>query len=469
MSWLGKIAWRWTWAGLLLASACGHVFAQSATLLPNGMQQFVDGNGVPLAGGSVAFYVPNTLTQKTTWQDPAATQLNTNPVVLDGFGRAKIYGSGAYRQILKDQFGNQVWDALTADTLATGLTWAGQATGSANAIILVDGQFNATDGQAVNFIAANNNSGPTTVQINGGTIWALTKPTSTGQVALAGGEIIAGVQYQISFSQGAGNFQLLSVPSVPAFGAVTNLLSAATTDLGSVASHNVNVTGTTTINSFGSSATVTQPIYKVIFANQLVVTYNATTMLTPSGVSLTTAPGDTAELTYLGAGAWKVTGYLSASGGTDAPGMVKAFAANSTPAGYLLCDGSAVSRTTYSGLFSVIGVTYGTGDGSTTFNLPDLRGIFVRGFNAAGTADPGRTFGSYQADAFQHWYASFFSQAVAINSGGISVTPGGSAPNSAGGAKTTQEVIIDPALQAGVSTAVETRPKNVAMSYVIKF
>ena len=66
MSWLGKIAWRWTWAGLLLASACGHVFAQSATLLPNGMQQFVDGNGVPLAGGSVAFYVPNTLTQKTT-------------------------------------------------------------------------------------------------------------------------------------------------------------------------------------------------------------------------------------------------------------------------------------------------------------------------------------------------------------------------------------------------------------------
>ncbi|MDR1071268.1 MAG: phage tail protein [Rickettsiales bacterium] len=59
------------------------------------------------------------------------------------------------------------------------------------------------------------------------------------------------------------------------------------------------------------------------------------------------------------------------------------------PYGYLLCDGSAVSRTAYARLFSVIGTTYGDGDGSTTFNLPDFQGMFLRGAGgnaaAAGT------------------------------------------------------------------------------------
>lgn len=54
------------------------------------------------------------------------------------------------------------------------------------------------------------------------------------------------------------------------------------------------------------------------------------------------------------------------------PGFVMSFAGASVPTGWLLCDGSAVSRTTYAKLFAAIGTTYGVGDGSTTFNLPDL-------------------------------------------------------------------------------------------------
>ena len=60
-------------------------------------------------------------------------------------------------------------------------------------------------------------------------------------------------------------------------------------------------------------------------------------------------------------------------------GCVFAFAGSSAPMGWLLCYGQAVSRTTYASLFSVIGTTYGVGDGSTTFNLPDLRGRSVAG------------------------------------------------------------------------------------------
>ena len=62
-----------------------------------------------------------------------------------------------------------------------------------------------------------------------------------------------------------------------------------------------------------------------------------------------------------------------------------AFAGNTLPDGWLACDGTAVSRTTYANLFSKIGTTYGTGDGSTTFNLPNLIDKFVEGSATAGT------------------------------------------------------------------------------------
>jgi len=64
----------------------------------------------------------------------------------------------------------------------------------------------------------------------------------------------------------------------------------------------------------------------------------------------------------------------SAFGAAVPPGMTMAFAGSRIPAGWLLCDGSAISRTTYPNLFAAIGVTWGIGDASTTFNLPDLRG-----------------------------------------------------------------------------------------------
>lgn len=60
-------------------------------------------------------------------------------------------------------------------------------------------------------------------------------------------------------------------------------------------------------------------------------------------------------------------------------GMVSAFAGSSAPTGWLLCDGTAVSRSTYSSLFGVTSTTYGVGDGATTFNVPDLRGRTVIG------------------------------------------------------------------------------------------
>lgn len=73
-------------------------------------------------------------------------------------------------------------------------------------------------------------------------------------------------------------------------------------------------------------------------------------------------------------------------GGSGGPiGSILAWTSNSIPFGYLLCDGSEISRTTYADLFAAIGTTFGVGDGSTTFNLPDLRGRFPLGKSTSGT------------------------------------------------------------------------------------
>lgn len=77
-------------------------------------------------------------------------------------------------------------------------------------------------------------------------------------------------------------------------------------------------------------------------------------------------------------------------------GAVIYVAMNTPPAGYLKANGQAVSRTLYPALFSAIGTFYGAGDGSTTFNLPDLRGEFLRGWDDGRGADPNRSFGSFQ-------------------------------------------------------------------------
>ena len=70
--------------------------------------------------------------------------------------------------------------------------------------------------------------------------------------------------------------------------------------------------------------------------------------------------------------------------GGSPTGSITAYAGDTVPYGWLLCDGSAVSRADYSALFSAIGTKYGAGDGSTTFNLPNLTGRFVEGGTASG-------------------------------------------------------------------------------------
>ena len=94
---------------------------------------------------------------------------------------------------------------------------------------------------------------------------------------------------------------------------------------------------------------------------------------------------------------------------TGAPGVIPTgavfyFCNNNIPRGYLKANGAAVSRTTYSDLFTAIGTVYGAGDGSNTFNLPDLRGDASRCWDDARGVDSGRAIGSFQNQSWKTWW-----------------------------------------------------------------
>lgn len=143
------------------------------------------------------------------------------------------------------------------------------------------------------------------------------------------------------------------------------------------------------------------------------------------------------------------------------PGLISYFARNSAPSGWLKANGSAVSRSVYSDLFAVMGVTFGVGDGVNTFNLPDLRGEFIRGFDDGRGVDQSRVMGSSQtADIAAHshniqaWKAAYSDP-----------TGGNYAVGSDSGGGGSQQADLVTKSSGGT----ETRPRNIALLACVKF
>ncbi|MEQ1734182.1 MAG: tail fiber protein [Bacteroidia bacterium] len=159
---------------------------------------------------------------------------------------------------------------------------------------------------------------------------------------------------------------------------------------------------------------------------------------------------------------------------TEPAGTINYFANATAPNGYLECNAQAVSRTTYAELFAAIGTLYGVGDGSTTFNLPDLRGEFVRGVDNARGVDAGRAIGTAQiasthkelfgaaaVGTFNDWWSD--SKGVVTNDGVVNSTPanGGYIVNPGGGINSNPAAVV--------VSEFKHRPRNVAMLPCIKF
>lgn len=161
---------------------------------------------------------------------------------------------------------------------------------------------------------------------------------------------------------------------------------------------------------------------------------------------------------------------------TAPAGAVCFVAQNTAPTGWLKANGAAVSRTTYADLFAALGTTFGAGNGSTTFNLPDLRGEFPRCWDDGRGIDSGRLLGSAQAQDYQSHnhgvtdpgHVHYFNYQVPLNTGdtdrgsesSLFSVDNSVIPNTA--SNTTGISIQN-------SGATETRPRNIALLAIIKF
>ena len=139
-------------------------------------------------------------------------------------------------------------------------------------------------------------------------------------------------------------------------------------------------------------------------------------------------------------------------------GQVAAFARPTPPQGWLICNGQAIRRDQYPLLFEAIGTTWGAGDGATTFNLPDLRGEFIRGWDQGRGVDNGRPFGSWQNHMFQSHQHHVLTRQDDYN------VSGGDGPSF--GADNGSYIPRHPTNHQGGH---ETRPRNLALLYCIKY
>ncbi len=150
---------------------------------------------------------------------------------------------------------------------------------------------------------------------------------------------------------------------------------------------------------------------------------------------------------------------LPSFGLTNPAGTVITFAGPNAPTGYMVCDGRLLDRTQYADLFAAIGTFYGAGDNSTTFNIPDLRGEFIRGYSDNKSSDPQRVFGSNQMDAIGYHKHNFVTSKVE-----------GTDPNTTYGiGRSSLTDIVSVETNVNINGQNETRPRNVAMLYCIKY
>jgi microcystin-dependent protein len=173
-----------------------------------------------------------------------------------------------------------------------------------------------------------------------------------------------------------------------AAGEVT-VASAATTDILGAGSEYIAISGTGTITSFGTGPSVKRFVRAT---GAFTITHHGTSLICPGGSNILAAAGDTFIVISDASSNARIIMYQRAAAPPQAVPIsaVMDYAGSTAPAFWLLCFGQAVSRTTYAALFAAIGVTYGAGDASTTFNLPDLRGRVVAGKDDMGGSSANR-------------------------------------------------------------------------------
>lgn len=362
-------------------------------LWTNVPQQFFDNSGNPLAGGKIFTYTAGSSTKQTTYSDSAGTVPNANPVVLDADGRLTgqvwLTAGVSYKIVLTASTDTdppasplQTWDNVSGvnDSTVTLDEWvSGPAPTyvSATSFTLVGDQTSTF--QVGRRLKTTNTAGTIYSTIVSSAYSTLTTIT----VVNDSGTLDSGLS--------AVSYGILSAtsPALPPFDGVANLTSVA---------------GTNTITASATKATaplVAGQHFSFVPANS---NTGATTLNVNSLGAKNVFLNGAALVGYELRKSCPVQVYYDgtqfniisgAHGGDGIPiGTESARYFATAPNGHLLCDGSAVSRTTYADLFGAMGTIWGTGDGSTTFNLPSMARRVSVGSGGSGTSTLANTVGS---------------------------------------------------------------------------
>ena len=314
-----------------------------------------------------------------------------------------------------------------------------------------------------------------------------TTTTGTGTVTLAGA--VTGFQSFTAIGDGNTTYYAIVGQGTSEWevGVGTYTSSGTTLSRDTVLSSSAGAPTKTTFTSGIKDVFVTYPADRSVFSDGTNIVPETSAVLLPSSGG-TGQSSLTANNVILGNGASAVqfvapgtSGNVLTSNGTTwqstAPSMVLAgtvilFAANAAPTGYLKANGASLSTTTYATLFAAIGYTFGGSGGS--FNVPDLRGEFIRGWDDGRGVDSGRAFGSAQSDAIRNITGTAGATAwgrrsgTTIETGALRLSNGPNQNFAGTGSSATFAVLtLDASLS--VPTAAENRPRNIALLACIKF
>ena len=239
--------------------------------------------------------------------------------------------------------------------------------------------------------------------------------------------------------------------------------------------------GSINATNLGLAAVASPTFTGTVTAPELDLT-GTTSLKLPVGTTAQRPTGATGDLrfnstlsqveTYSGS-TWEKVGGVPA-------GAITNYASSTIPSGWLECNGATISRSTYATLYSAIGTTFGAGDGSSTFSIPDLRGEFVRGWDNSKGTDSGRAFGSAQGSQMQQHNHSVgisdpgHSHNLLYSSGAFGGSSGAVTPRDSGtitdriGSATTG-ISITQSNAGGTDNSSENRPRSIALVYIIKF
>lgn len=290
-------------------------------------EQKLDSNGVPYVGGSYTYFVASSMTPRTVYKDAAGTVPWGVSVTLDSAGR--------------------LTDAVFVDTANFKEIFTPPNT-SGDAATTFDGYPGA----------------PAPVSLT--TAAPLTPVTVGSSLTITMALDDAGTVVDVSTAAGNVTYTLLPPLSLANGNQITIRKETGDANTVKVVGPIDDVTNFVLSNQFDSVTLVSNGV------DSYVVVGFARKGLMSGGIT---------------------SNYLDPRivGGLLQVGQIIPLANETVPTGYLECDGSAVSRTTYADLFTAIGTAWGNGDGSTTFNVPDLRGVFLRGWDHGAGIDTDAT------------------------------------------------------------------------------